>query len=530
MDARKNTPRRCSLNVCRLGALLISAAVLGLPGAGALAKEATWISDKPVTLSIHMHFRDKFVWDTEWPVAKELTRLTNVQLVGTANKSATNSADQFAALMESDRFPDIVAGDSLKEAFIQYGMEGVFIPLNRLIDQHAPNIRAFLKSHPDVEKAITAPDGNIYFIPYVPDGRVSRGYFIRQDWLDRLGLKQPQTVDELYAVLKAFRDKDPNGNGKRDEIPYFNGNPNEVFRLVTLWGARSTGSATPFDFYVENGRVHHPFVEPAFRDGIKQVARWYKEGLIDPDIFTRRSKAREQFFGSNVGGMTHDWFASTAGFNESLGKTIPGFKLVPIAPPADSRGRRWEEDARQTVRPDGWAITLANRKEVETIKLFDFFFSRTGRNLANFGVEGVTWDMKNGKAVFKDSVLHAKTPVNAQMWAIGAQIPIGYWQDYDYERQWTNAVAIQGIDMYSRGNYLIPQFSGVTMTKDERAVYDLYWKTLQDYMSEMAQSWVTGKKDVDQTWNAYMTTLKHNGFYEVMTVMQNAYQRQYRKK
>ena len=51
--------------------------------------------------------------------------------------------------------------------------------------------------------------------------KTSQGYYIRKDWLRKLELKEPKTVEELYEVLVAFRDQNPNGNGKKDEIPVF---------------------------------------------------------------------------------------------------------------------------------------------------------------------------------------------------------------------------------------------------------------------------------------------------------------------
>ncbi|MDB5889097.1 MAG: sugar transporter permease, partial [Rhodocyclales bacterium] len=317
--------------------LLFSSILLATTAGTAIAKEPTWVTDKPVTLKLHMHFGDKYVWDDNWPVAKEAFRLTNVKMTNTANKAATNSMEQFNLMMASGDLPDVVGGGNLKDSFIRYGIEGAFIPLNKLIDQYAPNIKAFLKSHPDVDRSIRAPDGSIYYIPYVPDGTVARGWFIRQDWLDKLKLKQPQTVEELHTVLKAFKERDPNGNGKADEVPFFARDFQEAYRLVNLWGARSSGSDFYMDFMLDaNGKVKHPFAEPAFRDGIRNVAKWYAEGLIDAEIFTRRARAREQLLGTNVGGVTHDWFGTTASFNEALAPTIPGFKFVPMAPPADS--------------------------------------------------------------------------------------------------------------------------------------------------------------------------------------------------
>jgi putative aldouronate transport system substrate-binding protein len=512
--------------------LVAVAACAALSGLPAWAQSApTPIVAKPLDLTIHMHFRDKFVWNADWPVAKEMTRLTNIKLVNTASKVATNSTEAFNLLMASGKLPDIVGGNGLRDNFISFGMEGAFLPLNKLIDQNAPNLKAFLQKNPLVAQAITAPDGNIYYIPYVPDGSVSRGWWIRQDWLDKLKLKQPQNVDELYTVLKAFRDQDPNGNGLKDEIPYFNGQPQEIFRLALLWGARSSGSNTYMDFMVENGKVVHPFAQPNFKVAMKNIGKWYAEGLIDKEIFTRKGRAREQLFSANNGGVTHDWFASTSTYNQpkSMPSRVPGFKLVAMPPPADINGKRFEEDSRKLVMPDGWAISFSNKHAVETIKLMDFFFSEAGARLSNFGVEGQQYTLKGGKPIFTDAVLSSPTPVNSQLWEVGAQIPIGFPQNYAYEEQWTFPEGLKGREMYVKGKYLIPQFPGVNLTKVERLVYDKYWTDLETYMMVMGQNWVLGTKDVDATWAEYQDHLKKNGYDRVLGVMQQAYDRQYKK-
>ena len=132
-------------------------------------------------LTIHMHFRDKYTWREDWPVAKELTRLTGVRLKNVASMATTSSKEAFNLMLVSGNLPDIVAGDGLKAQFMRYGMEGAFLPLDQLIAAHAPNLQRFLDENPDIRRAITAADGKIYFIPYIPDGRAARGWFIRQD-------------------------------------------------------------------------------------------------------------------------------------------------------------------------------------------------------------------------------------------------------------------------------------------------------------------------------------------------------------
>jgi putative aldouronate transport system substrate-binding protein len=482
----------------------------------------------PLELSIHMHFSNKYAWDENWPVAKEYERLTGIKLVGVVDKVGTNSSDLFLEMLQQRTLPDIIGGVAQARQFMELGRQGRVIPLNNLIEEHAPNLKAFFDKNPVVRNAITASDGNLYYIPYVPDGQAGKGYFIRQDWLDKLGLRQPQTVDELYEVLVAFRDRDPNGNGIKDEVPLFFRHWEEVLRLLVLWDGRSTGSDTAHQFYIKDGAVRYGYADPEYRTGIRQIAKWYKERLIDRELFTRGNKAREILLGNNRGGLIHDWFSSTSAFNMSLAENIPGFNLVPIAPPKSISGKRIEEHGRSPVKPDGWAITSDNNYPVETIKYMDFLFSDKGRNISNFGVEGETWTMVGGRPRFTDAVLNSKSAVNSQMWDIGAQIPIGFYQDYSYERQWTNEIAMKGIQMYLDGGYILDQFPGFVLNEAEQKIYDQYWPDILSYMLEKQKQWIMGLSDVDKDWNNYMKTIEQMGFYKVQEALQASYDRQYK--
>ncbi|MGQ2917797.1 extracellular solute-binding protein [Rhizobium oryzihabitans] len=507
---------------------LITAATLALP---ASAQDSGKITEDPLELTIHFHFRDKYVYSEKWPVEQKAAEITNIHVRNVASLATTSSRDAFNLLIASGNLPDIVGGDAtggLKEDFIRYGLEGAFIPLDDLIEENAPNLKAFFDSHKEIRNAISGPDGKLYFIPYVPDGKFSRGWFIRQDWLDKLGLKQPETPEEVYEVLKAFRDKDPNGNGLKDEVPYFAREEIDAVRLINLWDARVSGSERYGDFAVYDGQLRHPWAEENYKTGISNVAKWYKEGLIDKEIFTRGARSREYLLGNNLGGMTHDWFASTSTYNDALSPKIDGFALKPMLPPKTVSGQRFEDSRRLRVQPVGWAISATNEHPVETIKYFDFWFSQQGRILSNFGVEGLTYEMVDGKPQFKKEVLDNKDPVNAQLWAVGAAIPRGYWMDYEYERQWTNKIALEGIDMYEKCNCLKDEFMGVSLNAEEKATFDRYWPSILTYMTEMQQTWILGAQDVDTGWDAYKKRLTALGYDEVIKMMQSAYDRQYK--
>jgi len=485
---------------------------------------STLITEEPLELTLHMHFRNAYTYKEDWPVFKEAAKLTNIHLKGVAPSSATDTQEVFNLLMVSGDLPDIVEGNNLRDDFIKYGMEGAFIPLEDLIAEHAPNIQKFLDEHSYVKTFASGPDGHMYFIPYVPDGSVGKGYFIRKDWLDAVGKDIPKNVDELYEVLTAFANEDPNGNGVKDEIPYFsrhvgeNFRDNEAVRLTHFWGAHT-------DFYVEDGVVKHGFTSEEFKEGMINVAKWYKEGLIDPEIYTRGSKARDIALGNNIGGFVHDWFGSTASYNSTLADDIPGFELIPIAPPADINGDVWEEFNRDLVKPDGWAITVNNKYPIETIKYFDFWFTEEGRRLINFGIEGEQYDMIDGKPIFKEEVLNGDKSVQAQLWDIGAQVPIGFYQDFDYEIQTYNEIAAQGVQMYVDNDYVRPAFPLLSFNDKEQEIYDKIHVNIETYMRETHQKWILGGEKVEEGWDDYINRLNELGYEDYIAIHQSAYDR-----
>ena len=514
---------------------LSSALLAGTCLAGPVFAEGhTLIVDEPLELTIQMNHVRYPTYDETWPVEQAARAMTNIHLVDDtvgANMRTdenTGKAEALNLMLAAGAIPDIVGSSNIKPFVNQYGPEGAFLPLDDLIAEHAPNIAAFFADRPEIAAAISAADGNMYYIPYLPDGKYGRAYHIRYDWLETLGLEVPDNVEELEEVLIAFRDGDPNGNGIADEVPYFARQWPELIRLVTLWDGRSSGSDTYHDFYVDDGKVVHPYAQDGSREGIANLARWYEMGLVDQEIFTRGSSTRDFLLGENLGGMTHDWFASTGGYNDSLAETIPGFSFSAMIPPASISGVRMEEHRRILIKPDGWAIGFTNEHPVETIKYFDFWFTEEGRRLANFGVEGEQYTMVDGVPTFTEEFLTDPEPVNNQLYRVGSQLQArGYFQDYRYEEQWTNADALAGIELYEQGDYLVPDFLGVSFNADEQKVYDRTFPSIRDFMLERQQGWILGNSDVNDDWDAYITSLNDMGYQDLLEVMNSAHERQY---
>lgn len=136
------------------------------------------------------------------------------------------------------------------------------------------------------------------------------------------------------------------------------------------------------------------------------------------------------------------------------------------------------------------------------------------------------YDLVGGVPKFKPNILNARAPVNTQLWDAGAQIPIGFVQDYEYERQWTDAIALAGITSYEAGNYLIDDFPGVNLAGPERRLVDRRWPAILSHMLERQQAWILGARDVDKDWLEYQARLEKLGLSRVLAVMQSAWERQ----
>ena len=203
-------------------------------GGGGTAEYA--ITSEPTELTIWL-VRSAESKIEELPVWQEFARLTNVSLKSVSSNSISDVTQAFNTLMASGDLPDLVAYDLGRDAFSKFGVEGAFAKLDELVNEEdTPNL-AYQFGRSVVKNYITAEDGHIYYVPCINPPTVAEGWFIRQDWLDKLGIPTPTNTEEYYQALVAIRDGDPNGNGEKDEVPYFS-RFGRVDDLLTLWDVR----------------------------------------------------------------------------------------------------------------------------------------------------------------------------------------------------------------------------------------------------------------------------------------------------
>lgn len=170
------------------------------------------------------------------PSFQELSEKTGVKVVWEQVRSGWEEKKN--AILSSGDVPDVFLGGAITDADISAYPE-LFLPLNDYVEEQAPNVMRMFEEKPDTRMLAVFTDGNIYGLPSVkfhrPDS--TSMMMINQDWLDALGLETPRTLEEFRDVLRAFRDGDPNGNGKADEIPFDFSNNRGLFTAMNLIGA-----------------------------------------------------------------------------------------------------------------------------------------------------------------------------------------------------------------------------------------------------------------------------------------------------
>ncbi|WP_298732601.1 extracellular solute-binding protein [uncultured Subdoligranulum sp.] len=523
---------RSALSAMLAAALLLTGC--GAPAAGSTTSSETssgstasadsqyLCSEEPITFTFFDIF-DNITFDPSWAVFQEAAKLTNVSLESSVSQSSSDETTAFNLMLSSGNLADIISYVNMSD-LEKLGHDGGLIPLNDLIDEYAPHLKQVLEENDEFRKIATAEDGNIYVIPKLQSIDVAEGDFIRMDWLEKLNLEVPNTVDELYTVLKAFREQDPNGNGLKDEIPFFSRQGTKSFNdVLNLWDAHE-------DFYVRDGKITYGPMEDEFKLAMENAVKWYAEGLIDPEWFTRGSNARDVLLGANQGGYCNDWFSSNAEYNDKLAEAIPGFSFLPIAPVENQNGERIAHTSR--VGNPGWGISAQCEDPVAAIKYFDFWFTDVGNDLCNYGVEGVTYTRnEDGSIQYTDAIMNTDKTALSELRNYGVQYRIGMIQDYAYEEAWSNDIAKEGNKMYEEGGYVytpIPQLNGelaLKYTTEEDSEYTKIMSSVTPYVTEMIQKWVLGSEDFASTYDAFIQSLKDKGIERAIEINQAAYDR-----
>lgn len=198
---------------------------------------------------------------------------------------------KLANAITSGTYPDIILSEGAD--YINYAKTGVIADISQVFEEYASDqLKEYVNSDGGVGLESARVDGKLYGIPVLGNSYDSvMIMFVRQDWLDAVGMKIPTTMEELHAVAKAFTEKDPDGNGKNDT--YGLGlNGKDVFAynsgiqaVLEGFGAIPGFWGNNFTFIEKDGQVMWGgAASEEMKAGLNLLNEMYKDGSIAKDF------------------------------------------------------------------------------------------------------------------------------------------------------------------------------------------------------------------------------------------------------
>ena len=275
--------------------------------------------------------------------------------------------------------------------------DGIVIRLNDLIESDVPNVYALMQQYPMYNKAMLNDNGDILGFRRLELGFIERpynGFQVRKDWLEIVGMDVPETIEDWHRLLTAFKMQDFDNDGNTDEVPFIGDKGNNFKKFAAAFGVLPTG----FSMDPDSGRVVYSPIQDAYREWIALMLKWRDEGLIDVESLLVDGKVMEQEAVSGQGGVW--WhFNSRLERWKQAGRELDADWLTVAAPyPIGPAGKPYStENFDRITHGLHYGISSNNSQLEKTMELMNYLYSSEGSELYNWGIEGKTYSVEDGK-------------------------------------------------------------------------------------------------------------------------------------
>ena len=440
----------------------------------------------------------------ETEFAKECYKKTGIK-VEFIHPAQGQEQEALNLLLASGDLPDIIETDWVSRNPEQMIENGTIIELNDIIKDYSPNLYKYLQENEDVDKQLKTDSGKYFAYPFIRNDEkllATSGFMMRGDWLDELGLEVPETIDEWETVLTAFKEK-------KCDMPIG----------VSLGGIYqlSGGYNTKADFYLRDGKLVYGPTEDNFKAFVERMHEWYEKGIIDVNFVVLDGSLVNSNILSGKAGCTFGAGGSGLGMYLSNKPSEPAdYTLIPVPYPTHEKGKTPEFGNKQLkYSPVNNAAITAQCKYPEIAARFlDFAYSEEGYMLNNFGIEGVSYEMKDGYPTYTDLI--TKNPEGLSM---AQTLPLytrastegPFIQDARYiEQYYQFPDQKKALDVWGANNdfdHIIPQIS---LTTDEAKEYNEIMNEVSTYCDEMVSKFIMGDEPIEK-YDEFRNNIKAMG-------------------
>ncbi len=527
----------CVSMLAACGGSSSSAAVSGSAASGSASAEGTGnvtpvgeypIVNEPITFKI-MGRKDAGAPDwSELEIFKRLTEITNINFEFEVSEAGTWTEQKNIALVGGE-YGDIILRDDANAITDEetYGPQGVFIDLTDLIDQYAPNIKAMMDANPDVKAAMTSMDGKIYGLPYVFHTATVQGHagFFSEEWMKNVGIdKVPETTDELYDMLVAFKEQDANGNGDpSDEIPFTCVGLTTTIRDLLIPAFTGLPDGLSFNLDDEGKVVYAPATEE-YKEFLKYANKLYSEGLLDPEFSTQTAQQWQAKVKADQCGI---YSGSPTTLDPST--TAQQLSLPPLTSATND-----EKVVKQPfyLYPGRAFITDKCSDPVAAIRLLDMFYATEENAVEGFcgttlfaGYEGEHWQYTDDTKTAYEWIepITGFGDIN-QTVSVTSELP-GYlnFTATPSGNPLMEMKCVQVKEMqepYYNTKNAYPSNARFTAEESERG--NVIENDLYTQVALMTTKFIVGEVDIEAGWEDYLASLEQIGLSELIEIKEAA--------
>lgn len=463
------------------------------------------------------------------------------------SSSASEYMQQLALRASSnEKLPEVIWGFHDMDTYTmnQYGEDGYFLDLTDLIDKYGTNYKAQYEKLSEENQARIqkgrSTDGALYGMPLLSvEGidNIQNQMYINQTWLDKLGLKAPTNINELYNVLKAFLEKDPNGNEINDEIPmlgYAKGETDITGYMINAF--------TYFDvtnrLHVENEKVTATFITDEYRQALIYMNKLCKEGLLSDFCFTITSAELRSMITPNDGvSKVGIWCGNPDLVSDTTNPILSEY--TPLTYLADATGKGGYSVVRQPSLSFCSYITKDCKDVESAMKFLDIFYNDETVKRMRFGEKGVHWIDETGKDAFGNDVYmkviddSAFFEGNATWGRNGHCImtPANYYrvaESGNSAQDTVQKLAGETWKLHTESPKPEKKVQNLVYTSEEYTEKKGYETLIADYVKEARNLFVEGTMDPssDADWQKYVQTFDKLSLSRFLEIQQAAYDRQ----
>lgn len=478
---------------------------------GGMADSVTFPLEETMTFTAVAGMNGDYTMTDNIAMQKALAD-TNVQIDFT-NVLHSELAEKLSTMINGNNYPDIFFKNNFDAD--KYGKQGIVIPLEDLIKKYAPNLTALLDERGGWQY-ITASDGHIYSLPQIDMPSVSRpAYWINKRWMDNLGLKEPASFDELYEVLKAFKEKDANGNGDPDdEIPLFCNSWLNPFFLLQYADFPNTGKDGIID-----GELRYVPATEEYKEFLAYATKLYQEGLMYKNSFTTQHD--EQAPIGQSGDVLGSFFDAGAFLTVGRDHDEDYIALTP-----------WDDCLDLSPGIQGGTLAISDKCEHPEVVVAwaDQFYTEEGGKLAWMGVEGETyqyndqgeWEWLLDKGHGEDiTTVRASSAIQGGGQSHPSVQPRAWMEsmsaNVDPDEVYLNQ---QRLKLIEHGQVPWPK---LTYTDDQQKEMSTIGADINPYVDEYMAFVVTGELNLEDSWDEYIGKLNEMGLERLEAIYKEAY-------